>query len=685
MAEQEILTLDEASGRIEAPQVGDLYKLPRSAVLTGGLVFNERADHDQTPTAGKGELWVANTTPNTLVFTDDAGTDTTLGAGGGGGGNSFTTIDCPAGTDPVADSSSDTLALASSTTALTITGSAAADSVTFAIAEAGASAGLLSSADKTKLDTLAAPISGEVAKTLGGGGDFATIDALFDWIADTPMSGVRLTVGVAAGTYAWDEQYVIGAGSGLDLLFFEGAATAATTIFQCSVEVADAEFGCIISGAHVHFEDIKLKNVVTGGSGQCAFAFVHEGGFLSLYQSIAEDFFEIAECQHASFELASSQVVCTNYVTAGWPVWAFDGSFVRISASSVTGTAAKQYYGTYIDRLSKCEIVGACSFVNLAGAVEIYEGGQILITGSLTLTTNTSNYNVTLNEVQGDGGFISNGGLTFATAAQGALAASAMQPTIFNAHTILQATTDNTPVALTVAEQTLVGRITAGNITALTATQVRTLLNVENGATNDMTAAEILTALLTVDGAASGLDADLLDGLSSAAFATAAQGATADAAVPKSLYDAQSIVAAVSDNTPVAVTVAEQTLVGRITGGNVDDLSIAQVRTLLLIEEIFSCDVTTVADQDYVLWYDAPFAGAVTKIRTESVSGTCTLTGKVNTTALGGTANSVSSTAQEQSHSSTNTFVKGDKIQFTISSNSSCLTMAVSFYMTRTS
>lgn len=35
--------------------------------------------------AGKGQLWVRNDTPNVLVFTDDAGTDTVLGQGGGGG------------------------------------------------------------------------------------------------------------------------------------------------------------------------------------------------------------------------------------------------------------------------------------------------------------------------------------------------------------------------------------------------------------------------------------------------------------------------------------------------------------------------------------------------------------------------------------------------------------------------
>jgi len=53
--------------------------------ITGDLVFTEKADHSSTPGAGKGYLWVKNTAPSTLIFTDDGGADTTLGAGGGGG------------------------------------------------------------------------------------------------------------------------------------------------------------------------------------------------------------------------------------------------------------------------------------------------------------------------------------------------------------------------------------------------------------------------------------------------------------------------------------------------------------------------------------------------------------------------------------------------------------------------
>ena len=53
---------------------------------------------------------------------------------------------------------------------------------------------------------------------------------------------------------------------------------------------------------------------------------------------------------------------------------------------------------------------------------------------------------------------------------------------LYDANTILKADADDTPTALTIDEQRLVGRITAGVITGLTAAQVRTLLNVEDGA-----------------------------------------------------------------------------------------------------------------------------------------------------------------------------------------------------------
>jgi len=56
-------------------------------------IFIEELAAADADIAGQGQIWVKNTTPNELWFTDDAGTDAQLGAGGGGGSDLQTTMD----------------------------------------------------------------------------------------------------------------------------------------------------------------------------------------------------------------------------------------------------------------------------------------------------------------------------------------------------------------------------------------------------------------------------------------------------------------------------------------------------------------------------------------------------------------------------------------------------------------
>jgi hypothetical protein len=103
----------------------------------------------------------------------------------------------------------------------------------------------------------------------------------------------------------------------------------------------------------------------------------------------------------------------------------------------------------------------------------------------------------------------------------------------------------------------------------------------------------------------------------------------------------------------------------------------------LITEWIKIGTVATVADGDYNFIPNVPHAGAITAIRTIADSGTCTLTMKVGSTALGGTANSVSSSNQEQAHTTSNTFSIGNLIKGTVSSNSACTNMTVWGKITR--
>lgn len=83
--------------------------------------------------------------------------------------------------------------------------------------------------------------------------------------------------------------------------------------------------------------------------------------------------------------------------------------------------------------------------------------------------------------------------------------------------------------------------------------------------------------------------------------------------------------------------------------------------------------IEEVEDKDYILVLRMPYGGSILKTTSQSVSGTCTATFKINSTALGGGANSVSSTEADVDHTTDNTFVEGDTVLVTISANSTCI------------
>ena len=67
-------------------------------------------------------------------------------ATGGAAENAFATIDCPTGTDPVADSSSDTLVLKTADNTIVVTGTVASDQIDFKVGANLANANLAADA-----------------------------------------------------------------------------------------------------------------------------------------------------------------------------------------------------------------------------------------------------------------------------------------------------------------------------------------------------------------------------------------------------------------------------------------------------------------------------------------------------------------------------------------------------------
>jgi len=115
--------------------------------------------------------------------------------------------------------------------------------------------------------------------------------------------------------------------------------------------------------------------------------------------------------------------------------------------------------------------------------------------------------------------------------------------------------------------------------------------------------------------------------------------------------------------------------------GTLQEYDVADIETI--IDSITGL-IETPAAGDYIVMLKAPMTGTITETTTKAVAGTATATFKINSTALGGGANSVSTSENSVTHTSANTVLQGDDIVLTLSSVSGCSFLSFSISMTRT-
>lgn len=90
----------------------------------------------------------------------------------------------------------------------------------------------------------------------------------------------------------------------------------------------------------------------------------------------------------------------------------------------------------------------------------------------------------------------------------------------------------------------------------------------------------------------------------------------------------------------------------------------------------------TATAKDYKLIVNCPIACTINTVTTICESGTATLTGKINSTALGGAANAVSTSEVTETHTTANAMSVGDDFVLTPSSIASLIGMTVTVKIT---
>lgn len=93
--------------------------------------------------------------------------------------------------------------------------------------------------------------------------------------------------------------------------------------------------------------------------------------------------------------------------------------------------------------------------------------------------------------------------------------------------------------------------------------------------------------------------------------------------------------------------------------------------------------IETPEDKDYRLIVNIPYGITITHVTTRCTAGTATATVKIGSTPLGGSANSVSTSEQTQTHDADNAMEAGDDLVLTISSSANCEGLSLTIAGTR--
>lgn len=233
------------------------------------------------------------------------------------------------------------------------------------------------------------------------GGDFNTLQQVFDWIAITPMSNAELVVNMGTGVFDVPDALTTNAlrlrGGMVSKVTFQGTSKAATTI---RINNSAAGRGMLYTqDAQVEFKNLTIESI-----GQDAHAIQSRVSLITTNNVDVNNVTYFLSIDSSNAYLNSTNITCTD---AGVYLNSLSGLILNGGTLDGGGTA---WAGVSISTNSSMIVDNGTVIENFV--VGIWSGdASTTVLKSHTLTGNGSNYNISLNSIQGDGGYITNGNL----------------------------------------------------------------------------------------------------------------------------------------------------------------------------------------------------------------------------------------------------------------------------------
>lgn len=234
------------------------------------------------------------------------------------------------------------------------------------------------------------------------GGDFNSLADLFDWIAITPMSNAELVVNIGSGVFeapdALSTTSLSLRGSMVGKVNFQGASKASTTI---RINNTNASRGML----SVHDAQVQFSNLTISSIGQDAFAINSRAALITTNNIDVTGVTYFASVDSSNIYLTNTNVTCTDAA-----VYLNSLSGLILNGGTFNGNNVA-WAGISISTSSSMIVDNGAVIENFTTGIWTGDASTTVLK-SHTLIGNTTNYNIPLNTIQGDGGYITDGNLT---------------------------------------------------------------------------------------------------------------------------------------------------------------------------------------------------------------------------------------------------------------------------------